>query len=201
MISKRAASILIGFVISVGAIYFVARDINFDEVVLALSGANYWLLLPNMAIVIFSMYQRAWRWGRMSAPIKRVEFGKLLSSTAIGFMANNILPLRLGEFVRAYSLSRQDPEITKSASLAMIFTERIIFDLAALLAILAIVLGVTEIEIEQSIKQNSLLILGVSLAGYFFALGVAKWPDRISAFVVRRLGFLPGGACDMIVRG
>lgn len=135
----------------------------------------------------------------MTAPIKRVQFKHLLSSTAIGFMANNILPLRLGEFVRAYALSRQEPAISKSASLAMIFTERIVFDLAALLAIFGVVLSVTSIEIEESVKDNSLVILAVALVGYVFAVVIAQWPDRIAAFVGRRLNFLSSRAVDFVV--
>ena len=198
-LTKRSLSIVLGFAISLIAIYFIARGIDFGKVANALSLANYWWLIPNIVVILFSMYQRAWRWGRMTAPIKRVRFEHLLSSTAIGFMANNILPLRLGEFVRAYALSRQDPEISKSAALAMIFTERIVFDLAALLAIFGVVLGVTSIEIEESVKNNSLVILAVALAGCIFALVIAKWPGPIAAFTGRRLAFLPGRAAEFVV--
>lgn len=199
ILTKRSLSILLGFGISIIAIYFIARGIDVGKVAHALSRANYWWLIPNVAVIIFSMYQRAWRWGRMTAPIKKVKFIHLLSSTAIGFMANNILPLRLGEFVRAYALSRQEPAISKSASLAMIFTERIVFDLAALLAIFGVVLSVTTIEIDASVKDNSLMILAVALSGYIFAVVISKWPDRIAAFIGRRLAFLPGGGADFVV--
>jgi len=66
---------------------------------------------------------------------KRSEVFQIACGTWIGFMANNVLPLRLGEFARAYSLSSQDKEISKSASLATIFVERMVFDLVALLVI------------------------------------------------------------------
>lgn len=52
----------------------------------------------------------------------------------IGFMANNVLPARLGEFVRAYSLGAKE-NISKSATFATIVIERI-FDGFAILFIL-----------------------------------------------------------------
>lgn len=196
--SRRRSAIIIGVVISVVALAFTVRQIELSKVTAALESANYWLLIPNIVIILVGMYQRAWRWRRMALPIKKVPFNKLLSATAVGFMANNVLPLRLGEFVRAYSLSKQDPDISKSASLAMIFTERIIFDLAALIGIFGLVLWITELDTPDQLKKSSFLILVVSFSGYFFAMAMAKWPERISQFLHRRLSFLPLKARDFL---
>ncbi len=189
--TRRQSAIIIGAVISIVALWLTVRQIEFSKVASALESANYWLLIPNILIILVGMYQRAWRWRRMALPIKHVAFNKLLSATAVGFMANNVLPLRLGEFVRAYSLSKQDPEITKSASLAMIFTERIIFDLAALIGIFGLVLWTTSLDTPDELKKSSFLILIVAFSGYFFAIAMAKWPEKISNLLHKILGFLP----------
>jgi glycosyltransferase 2 family protein len=196
--SRRSSAIIIGAVISIVALWITVRQIEFDKVAAALETANYWLLIPNIAIILLGMYQRAWRWRRMALPIKKVAFNKLLSATAVGFMANNVLPLRLGEFVRAYSLSKQDPDISKSASLAMIFTERIIFDLAALIGIFGLVLWTTSLDTPDQLKSSSFLILIVAFSGYFFAVVMAKWPEKISQFLHSRLSFLPLKARDFL---
>ncbi len=196
--NRRQSAIIIGVVISVVALWITMRQIEFSKVAAALETANYWLLIPNIAIILAGMYQRAWRWRRMALPIKKVAFNKLLSATAVGFMANNVLPLRLGEFVRAYSLSKQDPDITKSASLAMIFTERIIFDLAALIGIFGLVLWTTSLNTPEQLKESSFLILIVAFSGYFFAIAMAKWPEKISHFLHQRLSFLPLKARDFL---
>ena len=52
-------------------------------------------------ITKLTMYQRAYRWRAMTEPITYIPFPRLLAATCVGFMANNVLPLRLGEFVRA----------------------------------------------------------------------------------------------------
>jgi uncharacterized protein (TIRG00374 family) len=61
----------------------------------------------------------------------------LFPPVAIGYMANNLLPARLGEFARAYVVGKQE-NVSKSAALATILVERI-FDGLALLIILAAV--------------------------------------------------------------
>ena len=162
---RKYVYLLLGLTISVVLLWFLFRNVNFEDLYSALSGANYYWLIPNAVFIVFTMYQRAYRWHFMVAPIKKVEFSKLLAATCIGFMANNVLPLRLGEFVRAYSLSSQDRGITKSASLANIFVERLVFDLIALLLIFGLVLTVAPVEFDDRMELGIGLTLCVALLG------------------------------------
>ena len=125
---KKTLTVVLGIVISVVLVGIIFYKVNFKELGDALGRANYIWILPNLFFVVFAMFQRAERWKYMLLPITKVPYSKLLAATCIGFMANNVLPLRLGEFVRAYSLSKQAPKVTKSASLATIFVERMVFD-------------------------------------------------------------------------
>ena len=43
---------------------------------------------------------------------------------AVGYMANNLLPVRLGELVRSYYLARREP-VRASTALATIIVERV----------------------------------------------------------------------------
>jgi len=54
----------------------------------------------------------------------------------IGFMANNVLPFRLGEFVRPWALARRE-HLSKSTLLATVVVERAI-DMLTLLGIFAV---------------------------------------------------------------
>jgi hypothetical protein len=139
------------------------------------------------------MYQRAERWKYMLNPIAKIKYKTLLAATCVGFMANNILPLRLGEFVRAYSLSRQDNRVTKSASLATIFVERMVFDLLALLIILAVILAIFPIKLMQdsNYKMGALISLGIAMIGLLFAVAVVLKPEGSGKLITRYLFFLP----------
>ncbi|MEE8576974.1 MAG: lysylphosphatidylglycerol synthase domain-containing protein, partial [candidate division Zixibacteria bacterium] len=85
--TKRKLSVAFGLIVSIVALWKVFHEINFSELYSVLTQVDYVWLLPNIALVVLSMYQRAWRWQYMIAPIKRVSFDKLLASTCIGFMA------------------------------------------------------------------------------------------------------------------
>lgn len=171
--------------------WLLFRNINFGELMAALQGANYWWLGPNIFMVMFAMYQRAYRWKFMLRPIKEVSFDKLLAATCIGFMANNVLPLRLGEFVRAYSLSYQDRGVSKSASLATIFVERMVFDLVALLLIFGGVLAYAHVNIPDEMKTGVYVAILVALAGLALMLYLALRPKQAGEKMTRFLFFLP----------
>ncbi len=163
-----------------------------------MSRANYVWILPNLFFVVFAMFQRAERWKYMLLPITRVPYNKLLAATCIGFMANNVLPLRLGEFVRAYSLSKQAPKVTKSASLATIFVERMVFDLLALLGILAVVLLIVELPVDDKFQFGAFLSLAIAMVGLIFAVILVLKPEGSSRLLTKYLFFLPNKVTDAI---
>jgi hypothetical protein len=199
--TKRHLYLIFGILISLVLLWLLFRDINFDSLIGTLKDANYWWLIPNVALIVLTMYQRAWRWHFMVAPIKKVPFSKLLAATCIGFMANNVLPLRLGEFVRAYSLASQDRGITKSASLATIFVERMVFDLVALLLIFGVIFWFSP-NLRGHVDDN--IIVGVytailiALIGIILVLVLALKPDRVGETFTKYLFFLPERAKEPI---
>ncbi|MEW5795765.1 MAG: lysylphosphatidylglycerol synthase transmembrane domain-containing protein [Candidatus Zixiibacteriota bacterium] len=194
----RVLSILAGIVISVAFIALLFWEIDFVALTASLKQANYWWLAPNIAMVVFAMYQRAYRWKFMIRPVKEVAYDKLLAATCIGFMANNVLPLRLGEFVRAYSLAYQDREVSKSASLATIFVERMVFDLAALLLIFGAVVAVAAVDIPGQMKVGILLSIVVALLGVVFVFLLAIKPGQAGEYMTRYLFFLPDRAKETV---
>ncbi|UCC43748.1 MAG: flippase-like domain-containing protein, partial [Candidatus Zixiibacteriota bacterium] len=78
---KRIAFIIIGLSISVCSLWYIFSDTDPGELWTALKAPNYWWLLPNLFFVVFAMYQRAFRWKYMLAPIKKVTFPRLLAAT------------------------------------------------------------------------------------------------------------------------
>jgi uncharacterized protein (TIRG00374 family) len=187
---RKLISVAGGIAISILFIGLLYWKINLGSLLASLRQANYWWLIPNIAMVMFAMPQRAYRWKFMIRPVKEVPFHKLMAATCIGFMANNVLPLRLGEFVRAYSLSYQDREISKSASLATIFVERMVFDLVALLLIFGAVVAVTTIHIPEEMKVGIWIAIGVALFGLALVLYLAVRPKQAADLMVRYLFFL-----------
>ncbi|MDZ4722392.1 MAG: lysylphosphatidylglycerol synthase transmembrane domain-containing protein [candidate division Zixibacteria bacterium] len=195
---KKMFYLIVGGAISIIFLWGLFYNINLKELGRALKEANYYWLIPNIALIVFTMYQRAYRWQIMMSPIKVVAYRKLLSATCIGFMANNVLPLRLGEFVRAYSISNQDKEVTKSASLATIFVERMVFDLVALLIIFGGVFTIAHPILGNKFNLGLVLALSVAFAGILFMLVLAMKPAKSGKLIVRYLPFLPSGMKERV---
>ncbi len=195
---KKRLSYVGGVAISVVLMVILFQNIEYAKLGDALKGANYYWLIPNIVLVVVTMYVRGYRWLFMIKPIKPVAYSKLLAATCIGFMANNVLPLRLGEFVRAYSLSYQDKDISKSASMATIFVERMVFDLVALLLIFGAVISVSTVHIPDEMKAGIYLAIAVALTGLIFVMILALKPSQSGDLLTRYLFFLPDRIKELI---
>ncbi len=191
---KKKIYFLIGLTISVVLVWFLFRNIDVQQLGAALQQANYWWFIPTIILIVFTMYQRAYRWNLMLAPIKIVQFSNLLAATCIGFMANNVLPFRMGEFVRAYSLASQDKGLTKSASLATIFVERMVFDLVALLIIFGGVLTFST-SLKGHIDEKTIfgiyISIGIAFVGLVVMVLLAVRPKSVGEVLAKYLFFLP----------
>lgn len=134
----KIRSIVLGLLVSAFFLYLAFRRTDLHEVAAHLGSANYWYLLPASVLTILAFWIRALRWGVLLHPLKPIRIGPLFSATMIGFMGNNILPMRLGEIVRAWVIARSSG-VRGSAALATIVIERL-FDLFSVAAIFGVIL-------------------------------------------------------------
>lgn len=129
--------------------------IMIPELIRVLKHANYLYLLPAMAMFLTSFYVRAYRWKLFLLPVGNIRFGTAFSSMMIGYMVNNILPLRMGEIFRAYSMGKAG-KVSRSSAFATIVVERL-FDILCLLLILGIVFLL--FPFPEWIRKSSLITL------------------------------------------
>lgn len=176
---KKIAVNVIGFLISAVLLVFIFYRVDFAELADALKGANYYWLIPNVVLIMVTMVFRAYRWKYMVLPIRDIGIPRLFSITMIGFMANNVLPFRLGEFVRAYSLSSKE-HVSKSAALATIFVERLVFDLLALLSIFGVVFLISPMEISDELRIGIIVTVSTGLIGMLIAIYLSARQQRDS---------------------
>ena len=122
----------LGVLTSILFIWLALRGLRLDEFWGAIQKANYWWLLPGIAVYFVGVWVRAWRWHYLLGPIKKIPTKTMFPITTIGYMGNNIYPARAGEVLRAVILKRKEG-VSVSASLATIIVERI-FDGVVMLA-------------------------------------------------------------------
>lgn len=128
--------VAIGLAISAVFVYLAFKDVDFDEMLHALVNANYRWLFPASVAMLLSHWFRALRWRFIMEPIKPVKVGSLFSALMIGYASNNIFPLRLGEFLRAYAIAKSQ-NISKTSAFATVVVDRLL-DILSLLLVLAI---------------------------------------------------------------
>jgi glycosyltransferase 2 family protein len=134
---KRHLKTIVGVALSVLLLAWAVRDVSFQEVLHELRHAHPGLFLLGVLITIAGLAIRALRWGVLLRPIDppaRSSFRARFASVVVGFAANNVLPARIGEFARAFTLSRIAP-VGIGAAFATLVVERI-FDAVALISLL-----------------------------------------------------------------
>jgi hypothetical protein len=83
------------------------------------------LLLVALPANLVALWVRALRWRHLTDPIRPLPRMALSRATAVGFLANNVLPLRVGEVLRTLLLARQY-RLPPAAVLGTVVIERVI---------------------------------------------------------------------------
>ncbi|MEO5988999.1 MAG: lysylphosphatidylglycerol synthase transmembrane domain-containing protein [Candidatus Eisenbacteria bacterium] len=199
---KRAIQLIIGLAISGVAIWYSSRDVKLPELLQALRSASLLGFFGVMVVTIFGFWLRAVRWRLFLRTPRKVSTLSLFSSTMIGFMANNVLPFRLGEFVRPWALSRREG-LSKSMLIATVVVERAI-DMMTLLAIFGVSLmlhPIGETTDAGRMVQGGAKVL-IVLSGMLTVMVIVA--ERNRALAHRMLGLLPlkirGRASELLDR-
>ncbi len=130
---KLAAVLAVTIVCMVAALW----GVDPERALSAVTGADPWFALPMLAGYLIAHALRALRLSLLlgsAAP----RYGRLFAINTVGFLAINVIPLRLGEMVRPYLLWEREG-VALARGLAAIVLERLL-DMTMLLLLLA---GVT----------------------------------------------------------
>jgi uncharacterized protein (TIRG00374 family) len=138
---SRLWTSLLGLAISAGLIALILRQVDLADVGRHLASARPVPLLWAVVIATLTCPIRALRWRYLlrrpdGAPL---PLGPLWHATAMGFMANNMLPLRAGEIIRPFAVARL-AGVRFTTALASIAVERI-FDALTVVLLLTIALA------------------------------------------------------------
>jgi len=160
---------VIGIAVSALLLYLAARNVQLAEIVPLLGQVNYFFLALAGASALLAVWLRAWRWRYLIPNSQTMKTANLFSATMIGFMGNNLLPLRIGDLARAYIAARKE-NATASAMLATVVVERLL-DVFAILAMLSVIFF--HMPMPRWIANGFLIML---------ALGGAAW---LALFLMR----------------
>src|SRR5688500_1969777 len=112
---RRSLQILLGLAISAACLWWAAVKMAGDEGMAsvfrkvgdAFARADY-RTLPLIWLILAVFYWiKAWRWRMLLSPLGQYRPTRdLLPPILVGFAFNNLLPARLGEFVRVFVFAR-----------------------------------------------------------------------------------------------
>ena len=128
---------------------------------------------------------RAWRWEYLLRPLgASMPFKRLLLISSVGFMAILALPVRLGEFVRPYFVSRER-NVRMSALVGSVAVERIVDGLLISILFFCAYLASAGALFTRELRFAAWL----SLVGFFtltlFLVLAQIWTDRTIAVALR----------------
>jgi glycosyltransferase 2 family protein len=129
------AKLWVGVGISLFFLLLLFRKVDLRQLAEAFRGLDWRLVAAAAGLHFVSLFFRAVRWQYLLLPMRRIGLGTLYSATLIGYMANNVLPARLGEFVRAYALAARE-KLETSAVFATLVVDRLCDGFTVLLILL-----------------------------------------------------------------
>ncbi len=182
MISRRQwAKILLGIGVSLGLLAYLLGSVDLREVGRHLARTHPGYLGLTVGLTIGGVWMRARRWGYLFPP--NASPSRLFSAVMIGYMGNNLLPLRAGELIRGYIASRHGSQGFWTC-IATLVVERVLDALSVVVILVWLVLA---IPVPAELKWAALLFLSLDLLAMAVLAFLALAPERCQAVVIALL--------------
>ena len=176
-------NLIIIIAVSLCGLYFAFYNIDFDTLYNRLLKVDLIKFLLSISILMLACIFRSKRLKYIVSPIDdKITLHHLFSSTMIGYFGNGILFFRLGEVLKAYSIS-QGNKITASQSFGVIMLERMI-DALSVLMLLSI--SLIWLPTQNSTINYWIAVFTIITILFTFSILVSRkinWEKFIMSFV------------------
>jgi glycosyltransferase 2 family protein len=193
--SKNRLSLAIGIIVALIFLYMAMRDTSLTQIIACLSDANL-AFIPLVALaLLLQFWFKALRWELLLRPFARTTPRQVFPATVVGYLANLVFPLYLGEIVRIYLLGRQ-LSLNYTPVLATVLLERF-FDFLSVLLIVGLVL-VLDPLVPPALKIVGMAAGIISIALLILVGAYLRWTDALTRLALGMTSFLPGTAQQKI---
>ena len=173
----------LGLIVTAGFLLLFLWKVDLGKTGRELQDANYAYFIPAVLLYFVAFGFRSLRWRYLLSHLKSIPPWRLYPVVAIGYLANNILPVRLGELVRAHFVGEKEG-VSKASALATLAVERIFDGLTLLLFAAAVwpflpwtsVLKTEAGELKTLWVVLSALVAFLFIAGFLFLFLIATSP-------------------------
>ncbi len=164
------------------------RGLHPDQFFSSLSHINLPWLLVAVLVYFTAVGLIALRWQILLHSVKRVRLGALIKLVAIGYMGNNVYPLRAGDGLRIMLL-RREHQVALLRATTVIAVEHLYNGTTMIVFIL---LGLAAIDLQsptvEAIVGVTMPLVGVAIVAAFF---LAAKPALLRRLVRRAVTILP----------
>jgi uncharacterized membrane protein YbhN (UPF0104 family) len=168
----------LGIAISVFAIFVLVNSVNIEAALRVLRTASPAWIAVMFVTALVDIGARGARWRALLAPIAPLPYGRVLGYTYIGYLANNVLPARLGELYRSHALGEGEG-VSRPTVLGTVVVERVV-DTVMVVAIAAIAVLVLSVRGVMS----SAVLLGLALVAVALVFSAVAWTASTATFLV-----------------
>jgi hypothetical protein len=177
-----------GVAISLALIVWLFRSVDRQQLWAQLLRTDWRWLALAVLLAPAGLVVRARRWRYLFPPGS--DPPGLVPSVMIGYMVNNVLPLRAGEIVRVYVVSRRwRREGSFWTAAATLIVERVLDSLCIVLILVGLVFL---IEVPRVIQWAAAIMLAVDVAGISVLVAIARSPVRFRRLIERLTARWPG---------
>lgn len=148
-----------GMAVSAFFMTLLLGKMDFHQLGAAICSADHRFILLAIACTFFSYFLRAVRWRYLLILEKEIPLSSLYPATIIGYMANNLLPARLGEFIRAYVLAERERLETPTVFASLVIDR--LFDGFTVLLILVLTLFTLRLPQGMAAADSALKVGGL----------------------------------------
>lgn len=183
-------------VVSVALLALALHQVDLGLLERSLLHANYLEVGGAVAMYFVDLGFRSARWRILLSSVRAIPSRRLYPVLVIGYMANNLLPARIGELSRAYLVGRRE-DVSPGAVLASVAIERVIDGLTVLVLLVLALPALPMAAWLGGLIQLAGAIFGAAIVGSFvLALARPSWV----AFAAGLLRRLPDPAGDLAAR-
>ncbi len=186
MSRRSAIRAILGIAISVAAAYILLRSVDVGAALDVLSRAQPGVVALMVGTVLLDVAARGARWRALLIPIQRIPYPRVLGYTFLGYLANNVLPARLGELVRSHALGEGE-RLSRTTVLGTVVVERIV-DTVIVVALAGVSVVLLDVGgVATTAVALGAVFVGVLLIALVVAVVSHRLPgaDRVTALAGR----------------
>lgn len=166
---KRTNILLwLGMAVSLLFLWLLLRRIDGRQILEALQRLDWRYLLAAVGMTFISYWLRAVRWKLLLLHERPISLHSLYPATIVGYMANNLLPARMGEFVRAWLLAERE-QLKVASVFASLVIDRMLDGLSVMVMLLVVLVT---LRLPPGMEQAAVMLKAAGITTLLIYLGV-----------------------------